>query len=45
MKLQIRNLAVVASVVFAIAVPVLQMGLDMGLSAKEFAGPGSGCGR
>ncbi len=37
----LRKFLVIASVVFAIAVPVLQIGLDLGLSAKEFAGDGN----
>lgn len=41
MKLQIRNLAVIASVVFAIATPALQNAMNLGLSAGEFAGNGN----
>ncbi|WP_397422799.1 hypothetical protein [Phenylobacterium sp.] len=40
MALKFRNIAVIASVAFAIAVPALQMGLGLGLSAKDFAGQG-----
>lgn len=36
----LRKFMVIASVVFAIAVPALQMGLQLGLSAKEFADDG-----
>ena len=37
----LRKFLVIASVVFAIAVPALQMGLQLGLSAGEFAGDGN----
>jgi hypothetical protein len=40
MTLKFRNIAVIASVAFAIAVPALQMGMGLGLSAKDFAGQG-----
>jgi len=36
----LRRFLIPAAVIFAIAVPALQMGLGLGLSAKEFAGQG-----
>lgn len=40
MSYPLRRWLIPLAVVFAIAVPALQMGLDLGLSAKEFAGQG-----
>lgn len=37
---KLRRFLIPAAVIFAIAVPALQAGLDLGLSAKDFAGQG-----